>query len=136
VCSPLFNAQYSALSTRHSALRARSAEGAKCKSLGQRPRRMQIVVTALKARDFRRRTIFCCHPRSSPSPFVMPRLQRFVSEVTRPGALPQAVAFRALGALLSPPIKPEHYSLSGPLDTLRRPHLYSNIAIATVKPSK
>jgi len=30
-----------------------SANGAKCKSLGHRPREMQAVVTALKARNFR-----------------------------------------------------------------------------------
>jgi hypothetical protein len=32
---------------------ALSAKGAECKSLGHRPREMQTIVTALKARNFR-----------------------------------------------------------------------------------
>ena len=38
------------------------------------------------------------HARSLPSPFAMSRFQRFETEGTDPGALPQAVTFRALGA--------------------------------------
>jgi len=77
---------------------------------------MQIVVTALKARDFR--VGFTSLPTAVVTlPFVIARLQRFVSEVTRPGAVPQADAFRALGALLSAPNKRGHYLLSSPLDT-------------------
>ena len=78
---------------------------------------MQIVLTALKARDYPGSGQLLRQPQPSPSPLAIARLQRFVSEVARPGALPQAIAFRALGALLSAPIKLGHYLLSGPLDT-------------------
>jgi len=75
-----------------------SAKGAKCKSLGHRPREMEVVVTALKARNFRMaEKLLVAHTRV-PALLVMSRLQRFLSEVTCPGAMPQAFAFRALGA--------------------------------------
>jgi hypothetical protein len=53
-----------------------SAEGAKFSRNGQTSLASNIVTSIL----------------------VMSRLQRFLSEVTCPGAMPQAFAFRALGA--------------------------------------
>jgi hypothetical protein len=77
---------------------ALSAKGAKCKSLGHRPREMQAVATALKARNFRVADEVLLAIRVVTSLLCMSRFQRFLSDVTCPGAMPQAFAFRALGA--------------------------------------
>jgi hypothetical protein len=62
----------------------KSAEGAKCNSLGQRPRNGGIRIKALKARNVGRY-------------FALSALE--IQFTTYPGALPQAFAFRAVGAV-------------------------------------
>jgi hypothetical protein len=64
---------------------------------GASPQEMQAIVTALNARNFRVANL-CWQLIVVTSLLVISRLQRFVSEVTCPGAMPQAFAFRALGA--------------------------------------
>ncbi len=68
----------------------KSAEGAKCNSLGQRPRNGGIRIKALKARNVGRY-------------FALSALE--IQFTTYPGALPQAFAFRAVGAVSTVDLK-------------------------------
>ena len=72
-----------------------SAGGARCKSLGQRPRTSYIFESAaLKARN---PEDYACFRVSLAS--IISRFQRSTSRLTiSPGALPQAIALRASGA--------------------------------------
>jgi hypothetical protein len=67
-----------------------SAEGARCDSLGQRPRKeTRVIIQALKARDKARRRFIS-------------RFQRSVIHICfEPGALRQAITLRAFGTLIT-----------------------------------
>jgi hypothetical protein len=89
-----------------SAPKARNA-----KAWGIAPGKCRQLLLALKARNFPSgKQNFVgnrIYPRSSLS-----RLQRFLPQVTCPGALPQAFAFRAFGALLRLAIQTCGYNIT------------------------
>src|SRR5688572_20240974 len=72
-----------------------SAKGAKCNNLGHRPRCAQLDLAALKARN----VVGGHRDRSNSVTTHISRPQRFVDLIKiHPGALPQAITFRAVGA--------------------------------------
>jgi hypothetical protein len=70
-----------------------SAEGAKCNSLGQRPRNKALILEALKARN---EVSDAGSGNQSKVHFAPSALYGLL--VRPPGALPQAITFRAFGA--------------------------------------
>jgi hypothetical protein len=75
-----------------------SAKGAKWKSLGHRPRGLADNSNSAESAKYSYRLKDFVGTSHSHNGDRMSRLQRFCSNLTGPGAMPQVFAFRALGA--------------------------------------